>query len=94
VLEDTADAERAVTVLAEMCLERPTIEDHTVSVPVRTHKGMIAEAVRRLDGAGVEIDDISVHRPTLDDVFIALTGRATADEPSSTELQIPEESRA
>jgi ABC-2 type transport system ATP-binding protein len=94
VLEDTADAERAVSVLSDMCLERPSIEDHTVSVPVRSHKGMIAEAVRRLDGAGVEIDDIRLHRPTLDDVFIALTGHAAADEPSSTELQIPEEMRA
>jgi ABC-2 type transport system ATP-binding protein len=94
VLEDLADAERAVGVLADMCLERPSIEDHTVSVPVRSHKGMIAEAVRRLDAASVEIDDISVHRPTLDDVFIALTGHAAADEPSSTELQIPEEMRA
>jgi ABC-2 type transport system ATP-binding protein len=94
VLEDTADAERAISVLADMCLERPSIEDHTVSVPVQTHKGMIAEAVRRLDGAGVEIDDIRLHRPTLDDVFIALTGHAAADEPSSTELQIPEEMRA
>jgi ABC-2 type transport system ATP-binding protein len=94
VLEDMADAERAVSVLADMCLERPSIEDHTVSVPVRTHKGMIAEAVRRLDGAGVEIDDIRLHRPTLDDVFISLTGHAAADEPSSTELQIPEEMRA
>jgi ABC-2 type transport system ATP-binding protein len=94
VLEDTADAEHAVSVLSDMCLERPSIEDHTVSVPVRSHKGMIAEAVRRLDGAGVEIDDIRLHRPTLDDVFIALTGHAAADEPSSTELQIPEEMRA
>jgi ABC-2 type transport system ATP-binding protein len=94
VLEDTDDAERAVSVLADMCLERPSIEDHTVSVPVTSHKGMIAEAVRRLDAAGVEIDDIAVHRPTLDDVFIALTGHAAADEPSSTELQIPEEMRA
>jgi ABC-2 type transport system ATP-binding protein len=46
---------------------------------------MIAEAVRRLDEAGVGIDDIALHRPTLDDVFIALTGHAAAVEPS-TEL--------
>ena len=50
----------------------------TVSAAVRTHSGMIAEAVRRLDAAGVGIDDISLHRPTLDDVFISLTGRAAA----------------
>jgi ABC-2 type transport system ATP-binding protein len=78
-LEDTADAERAVRALTEMCLEQPSIADHTVSAAVHQHSGVIAEAVRRLDRAGVGIDDISLHRPTLDDVFIALTGRAAED---------------
>jgi ABC-2 type transport system ATP-binding protein len=90
VLEDAADADAAVAALGEMCIERPAVEGHTVSMPVRTHTGMIAEAVRRLDGAGVGIDDIRVHRPTLDDVFIALTGHAAAVEPS-TELPVIEE---
>ena len=63
--------------------------DGVVSAPVRQHKGMIAEAVRRLDDAGVAIDDISLHRPTLDDVFISLTGHAAAVEPS-TELPVVE----
>ncbi len=39
----------------------------------------VAEAVRRLDAAGVAIADLSVHRPTLDDVFLALTGRVSED---------------
>jgi ABC-2 type transport system ATP-binding protein len=93
-LEDAEDAESAVSVLAAMCIDSPTVEGFTVSAPVRTHRGMIAEAVRRLDEAGVGIDDISLHRPTLDDVFIALTGHAAAVEPSSTELKIPEEAQA
>jgi ABC-2 type transport system ATP-binding protein len=93
-LEDADDAESAVSVLEAMCIDRPTIDGHTVSAPVTTHRGMIAEAVRRLDEAGVGIDDISLHRPTLDDVFIALTGHAAAVEPSSTELKIPEEAQA
>src|SRR5215218_2990232 len=84
-LEDSADAERAIGALSEMCVEHPSFADGTVSAPVHRHKGMIAEAVRRLDDAGVGIDDISIHRPTLDDVFIALTGHAAAVEPS-TEL--------
>jgi ABC-2 type transport system ATP-binding protein len=90
VLEDTADADRAITALTGMCIERPSLSDHTVSAPVRTHSGMIAEAVRRLDAEGVGIDDISLHRPTLDDVFISLTGHAAAVEPS-TELPAVEE---
>ncbi len=40
---------------------------------------MIAEAVRRLDGAGIGIDDIALRRPTLDDVFLSLTGHVAEE---------------
>jgi ABC-2 type transport system ATP-binding protein len=79
-LEDPADTERAISALAEMADERPELEDGAVSVHVHQRSGTIAEAVRRLDGIG--IDDISLHRPTLDDVFLALTGHAAEDEPA------------
>ena len=32
--------------------------------------------MRELDEAGIAIDDIGLRRPTLDDVFLSLTGRA------------------
>jgi ABC-2 type transport system ATP-binding protein len=35
--------------------------------------------VRRLDEVGAGVEDVAVRRPTLDDVFIALTGRAAED---------------
>jgi ABC-2 type transport system ATP-binding protein len=92
-LEDDGDVEAAISALGELCVERPVFEDGVVRAPVRQHAGVIAEAVRRLDSAGVGIDDIVLRRPTLDDVFIALTGRAAAVEPSN-ELPIPEEARA
>jgi len=41
--------------------------------------------VRRLDAAGVGIDDIALRRPTLDDVFISLTGHA-AEERAEEEV--------
>ena len=44
---------------------------------------LLASVVRDLDRAGVEIEDLGLHRPTLDDVFLALTGHVA--EPSSTE---------
>jgi ABC-2 type transport system ATP-binding protein len=47
-----------------------------ITVPVRGRSGVVADAVRRLDAAGVEIDDVSIRRPTLDDVFLTLTGHA------------------
>ena len=48
--------------------------------------GAIAEAVRRLDAAGVGIDDIALRRPTLDDVFISLTGHAAEEAVEDEEV--------
>jgi ABC-2 type transport system ATP-binding protein len=87
-LENGDDAERAISALAEMSDERPTLHDCTVSAPIRGRSGAIAEAVRRLDDAGVGIDDIAMRRPTLDDVFMSLTGHAAEEEPAA---ETPEE---
>ena len=45
----------------------------------------IADAVRALDEAGVVIEDIALRRPTLDDVFLSLTGHAAEEEDESDE---------
>jgi ABC-2 type transport system ATP-binding protein len=79
-LEDPADAENAMAVLAEISAERPSREDGVVRAVIRSRSGVIADAVRRLDEAGVGIEDIALRRPTLDDVFIALTGRSAEEE--------------
>ena len=84
-LEDAADSERALAVLAEMSDEAPSLEDHVVRAAVRRRSGAIAEAVRRLDTVDVGIEDIALRRPTLDDVFIALTGRAADQQEPSEE---------
>jgi len=65
----------AAHALAPMAEEPPTVDGDTVTAGVRKRNGVIVEAVRRLDEAGVEVDDITLRRPTLDDVFLALTGR-------------------
>jgi ABC-2 type transport system ATP-binding protein len=48
----------------------------TVTVPVRTAAGLVPQIVRQLDAAGIQLEDVSVRRPTLDDVFFELTGHA------------------
>ena len=40
---------------------------------------MLTEAVRRLDDAGIKLADIALHRPSLDDVFLALTGHVAEE---------------
>ncbi len=79
-LEDPDEADAAIAALAEMANDRPSVEDGRVSVPVSARSGIIPQAVRRLDDADVGIADITLRRPTLDDVFIALTGHAAEEE--------------
>ncbi len=44
-------------------------------VPVATEPGMLLRAMRALDEAGVVIEDLQLRRPTLDEVFLSLTGK-------------------
>ncbi|MEU6982987.1 ATP-binding cassette domain-containing protein [Streptomyces sp. NPDC046324] len=59
-----------------------SVENHTrkLTVPVTGGAKLLAEVIRDLDTVGVEIDDIGLRRPTLDDVFISLTGHAAERE--------------
>jgi ABC-2 type transport system ATP-binding protein len=77
---DGARGEEALAALTTIASDRPFIENGSVSVPVAQRRGTIADAVRRLDEAGIAIDDIAVRTPTLDDVFLRLTGRAAEQE--------------
>ena len=47
--------------------------------PVRNEPGLATRIVRALDVAGITVDDVQVHQPSLDDVFFALTGHAAED---------------
>ncbi|WNM29863.1 ATP-binding cassette domain-containing protein [Streptomyces sp. Li-HN-5-11] len=53
-----------------------SVEEHTrkLTVPVTGGAKLLAEIIRELDTRGIEIDDIGLRRPTLDDVFLSLTG--------------------
>jgi ABC-2 type transport system ATP-binding protein len=51
-----------------------------VTVPAEGGAATLVAVVRDLGEAGIEIDDVGVRRPTLDDVFLALTGHATVEE--------------
>ena len=84
-LDDGADRDAAIAALATLAGEPPQAEDGLIRVPLLERRGAIAKAVRRLDEAGVGIDDIAVHGPTLDDVFLQLTGHAAESEPDEEE---------
>ena len=56
----------------------------SVTVPVATTERIVPSVVRSLDDAGIEVLDVVVRRPTLDDVFLQLTGHR-AEDPEPTE---------
>jgi ABC-2 type transport system ATP-binding protein len=80
VLVDDGDREAALRAVAPMADGgEPECDERTVRVPVKARPGVIAEAVRLLDDADVQLEDINVHRPTLDDVFLSLTGHSAEE---------------
>ena len=50
-----------------------------VSVSIRDHSAL-GQAVRQLDDAGIAVDDLSLRRPSLDEVFLAITGHVAEEE--------------
>ena len=86
VVHDPERIEDTARVLVRHGKGDSTIERHTrmITVPVAGGAKLLAEVLRDLDSAGIEIDDIGLRRPTLDDVFISLTGHA-AEESAPTD---------
>src|SRR5829696_6962798 len=85
-LEEYDQEPAAIEALAPLADERPKCEHGILVMPFDKSRGDIADAVRRLDTANVGIADIAVRRPTLDDVFIQLTGHA-AEEAADEDLE-------
>jgi ABC-2 type transport system ATP-binding protein len=83
---DRADLDRVVTTLDGVG-GAPTIDhdEASIRIPVGTEgPTALLETVRRLDDTGIGLADVALHRPTLDDVFMKLTGRSAehdGDEP-------------
>ncbi|MFG3293252.1 ATP-binding cassette domain-containing protein [Streptomyces sp. NPDC048179] len=71
----------AAEVLAGFGKGETSVEEHTrkLTVPVTGGAKLLAEVIRELDTRGIEIDDIGLRRPTLDDVFLSLTGHAAEE---------------
>jgi ABC-2 type transport system ATP-binding protein len=82
VVHDSADVPEALVALAAYAKGEPTVEPHTrrITVPVSGGARVLADVIRELDARGIVINDIGLRRPTLDDVFLSLTGHATLGE--------------
>jgi ABC-2 type transport system ATP-binding protein len=81
VVHSRDDIGRARDVLARDAGNDITLDEHTrkMTVPSGTGAQGLVQVVRDLDAAGIRIDDIGLRRPTLDDVFLTLTGHGAED---------------
>ncbi|HEU0238593.1 MAG TPA: ATP-binding cassette domain-containing protein [Micromonosporaceae bacterium] len=73
-----------------------SVDDHMrrLTAPVVGGARLLADVIRELDTRGVEIDDIGLRRPTLDDVFLSLTGHhAELEDLNDEDAQSPDKRR-
>jgi ABC-2 type transport system ATP-binding protein len=81
-VEDVAALESTAELLRGIGTGEPSVDvgDRRITLPVHQGPVDLMSAVRRLDESGVVPSDLSLRRPSLDDVFLALTGRGTTPE--------------
>jgi ABC-2 type transport system ATP-binding protein len=84
VVHDRAEIVRAAEILARDGSGEWSLDEHTrkLTVPATGGAATLVQIVRDLGEADVEIDDIALRRPTLDDVFLSLTGHAAVESAS------------
>lgn len=71
---------KAIEAVEGISSKQPTSESTTIVVPVKDGSKGLVEVIRALDQSKVAIQSISLHQPSLDDVFLALTGERAKDQ--------------
>ena len=85
------DEERARAVLATVGAASAADRADGIAVQVPNGASDVLAAVRALDGAGLAVETLDVREPTLDDVFLELTGHAAADGEAEGADAVPDE---
>jgi ABC-2 type transport system ATP-binding protein len=78
-LSDDGMAPRAAELVAPLSDKRPTLDGATVELTVDNGPKVAVEVLRVLDDAGITLAGLALREPSLDDVFLSLTGHKTAD---------------
>jgi ABC-2 type transport system ATP-binding protein len=92
VLASPEELFTARSVLAEVAVGEVTIDEHgsALAAPVDGGASRLMQVLRRLDDARIEVLDIALRRPTLDDVFLTLTGHVAEPEEDGVPVAPPE----
>ncbi|NIJ15036.1 ABC-2 type transport system ATP-binding protein [Saccharomonospora amisosensis] len=82
VVASASDLDTAVRALREVGAGEPVVHEQArrVGVVVNTGAKALMEALRRLDAESIPVHDVALHRPTLDDVFLSLTGHGAGEK--------------
>ena len=99
VVQSAADLPAARQVLSDLSMGEVQVEEGSrrLVAPVSGGSGVLLEVLRQLDTAGVAVLDVGMRRPTLDDVFLILTGQPAEQSEQSDPAQqtgagrVPEE---
>ena len=83
-LHRDANVDEAELVLARFAVGDLSVDGRSLAAPVAGGARTLTEALRSFDVAGIELQDVGLRRPTLDDVFLAITGRAVEHDSGST----------
>ena len=98
-LADPAQADAACGALSPLGTGAPQLnrDSRRLTLPVEGGSAVLVAAIRELDAAGVTVQDVGLRRPTLDDVFLSLTGHVaeddeeTGDEPAAGPTDRPDD---
>ena len=84
---DAADLDAATTILSRHAVGEIQVDAHdrALTAPVSGGAPVLTQALRDLDAGGVAVADVGLRRPTLDDVFLSLTGHAAEHDQPATE---------
>ena len=89
-VDDGSQLAAARELLEPLGVGKATVDDHRRSLlmPVSGGAAVLTDALRRLDAAHIALDDVGLRRPTLDDVFLSLTGHGT-EQPDGLQTGTP-----
>jgi ABC-2 type transport system ATP-binding protein len=86
VAHDESEVEKILAAVDGIATDRVHVDGRNLCIPIATGAKALTEAVRRLDDLDIEVNDIGVRRPTLDDVFLSLTGHGAEDDVNEMEM--------
>ncbi|WP_217171318.1 ATP-binding cassette domain-containing protein [Streptomyces sp. AC512_CC834] len=93
VVADRAEIPRVVKTVARVCEGEPEADEEALRVhaPVTDRVSALTEVARTLQDEGVTVEDIGLRRPSLDDVFLRLTGHRTSAKTKEREQETEKE---